>query len=258
MLTATLAVLVLAQCSLGLLMPEVYVDPAWIKAAWFSNDLVTLVVALPFLIVTSKLARQGSPRGFLVWVGVLGYCAYNYAYYLLGVALNAFFSIYVIALGVSAVALILALSRANVAELAASFRNRAPMRIVSGYLIFVGAGLACAWLATWAAHFFTGKPTPVAPEAFKLVAALDLSLMVPMLVTGGILLWRKQAWGYVIATIASVQGALYLAVLSTSSLVAIQRTLVKAPGEVPMWRALALLMGASAVVLVRDVRPVQE
>jgi hypothetical protein len=45
------------------------------------------------------------------------------------------------------------------------------------------------------------------------VAALDLVLMVPSLATGGVLLSKRAAWGYVAGTIAAVQGTLYLLVL---------------------------------------------
>jgi hypothetical protein len=33
----------------------------------------------------------------------------------------------------------------------------------------------------WAAYAFAGRPTPIEPEAFKVVAALDLCLMGPAL-----------------------------------------------------------------------------
>jgi len=49
---------------------------------------------------------------------------------------------------------------------------------------------------------FAGRPTPIEPEAFKIVAALDLSLMVPALTCGGVLLWNRHPWGYVLASIA--------------------------------------------------------
>ena len=62
-------------------------------------------------------------------------------------------------------------------------------------------------------------------EAFKLVAALDLTLMVPALGLGGYLLFRRKSWGYVISSLAGVQASLYLLVLSVNSLVAMQRGL---------------------------------
>ncbi len=101
----------------------------------------------------------------------------------------------------------------------------------------------------WGAHVFAGQPTPVAPEAFKVVAALDLSLLVPLLVAGGLLLWRRLAWGYVVAAIGGIQGALYLIVLTLNSVIAITRGLVAAPGELPIWGTLAVLTTVATVLL---------
>ena len=101
---------------------------------------------------------------------------------------------------------------------------------------------------------FAGRPTPVEPEVFKLVAALDLSLMVRMLTGGGVLLWRRGAWGYVVAPIASIQGALYLLVLSVNSIVAIRRGFASAPGELPTWGTLAVFTSTIALVLLSNVR----
>jgi hypothetical protein len=106
----------------------------------------------------------------------------------------------------------------------------------------------------WAAHVFAGRPTPVDPEAFRLVAALDLSLMVPALVSGGVLVWRQQPWGVVIAAIAGVQGSLYLAVLSINSLIAIQRGLAAWPGELTIWAPLAAVTTTLTLLLVSSVQ----
>ena len=45
--------------------------------------------------------------------------------------------------------------------------------------------------------------------------------MVSALTVGGVLIWRRMPWGLVISAIASIQGALYLLVLSVNSVVAI-------------------------------------
>lgn len=248
-LSAVLAALMVAQSLLGLYFPGQYRDAAWIRATWFGNDWITLTVGAPLLVVSLLLARRGSLRGLLLWLGMLGYGAYNYAYYLLGAALNAFFPLYVVAVVLSVVALILTLSRTDVALAAARFRPETPLRMIGGYFAFVAMGLTCVWTGMWAAYVFAGRPTPVEPEAFKLVAALDLALMVPALAVGGVLLWRRNAWGYVIAAIAGVQGALYLCVLSVNSAVAIHRNLVEAPGELPVWGTLAIATTTATVLL---------
>jgi hypothetical protein len=253
-LSAALAALMVAQSMLGRIFPGQYRDVEWIRLTWFGNDWVTLVVGGPLLVASLLLARRGSMRGSLLWLGMLGYGAYNYAYYMLGAALNAFFPLYIVPLVLSVVTLILALSRIDVAEVAASFRTNTPVRIVGGYLVFVAAGLAFAWMGRWAAYAFAGRPTPIEPEAFKLVAALDITLMVPALVFGGVLLWRRNAWGYIVAAIAGIQGSLYLLVLSINSVVAILRGLAEAPGELPLWGTLAMATTAVTALLLANVR----
>ena len=234
MLSAVLAALMVVQSVLGRVFPGQYRDVEWIRLTWFGNDWLTLVLAVPLLVASLLLARGGSVSGLLLWLGMLGYGAYNYAYYMLGAALNAFFPLYIAALLLSVATLILTLSRIEVTEIAASFRPKTPVRIVGGYLVFVAIGLTFVWMGMWAAYIFAGQPTPVEPEAFKLVAALDITIMVPALALGGILLWRRNDWGYVVAAIAGVQGSLYLLVLSINSAVAILRGLAEAPGELPL------------------------
>ena len=253
-LSMTLAGLMLVQALLGLLLQRHYRDEEWIRAAWFGNDWVTLVVGVPLLAAGRMFAARGSVRGLLFWLGMIGYAVYNYAYYLFGATLNVFFPLYVVSLVLSAVTLVLALSRVDVGHVAASFRSRTPVRIIGGYLVFVGIGLASVWIAMWAAYVFAGRPTPVAPEAFKLVAALDISIMATVLGLGGILLWQRQAWGYVVAAIAGIQGSLYLLVLSVNSVIAIHRGLVNTPGELSMWGSLAILTSTATLLLLMNAR----
>jgi hypothetical protein len=253
-LPAALAALMVVQSVLGLVFPGQYRDVEWIRATWFGNDWVTLMVGAPLLVASLLLARRGSIRGLLLWLGMLGYGAYNYAYYMLGAALNAFFLLYIVALMLSVGTLILMLSRIDVSEVAAGFRAKTPVRIVGGYLVFVGVGLAFVWMGMWAAYVFAGRPTPVEPEVFKLVAALDITIMAPALALGGILLWRRNAWGYIVAAIAGIQGSLYLLVLSINSVVMILSGLAEAPGELPLWGTLAVTTTAVTFLLLANVR----
>jgi hypothetical protein len=242
------------QAALGLAFSTAYRDAAWIAATWWGNDLVTLLFAVPLLALAVILAGRGSPRGTLLWAGMLAFAAYNYAYYLLGAAMNEFFVVYVACVLLSAAALILLLASLDARTVAAGFRKRTPNRLLGAYFMVVATGLTAVWLGTWAGYAFTGRPTPVATEAFKLVAALDLTLMVPALGLGGYLLFRRRPWGYVISASAAVQASLYLLVLSVNSVVAIRRGLAEAPGELPLWGALLVLTTAATTVLLACVR----
>ena len=98
------------------------------------------------------------------------------------------------------------------------------------------------------------RPTPTEPEAFKLVAALDITIMMPALAFGGVLLWRRDAWGYILAAIAGIQGSLYLLVLSINSAVEILRGFAEAPGQLPVWGTLAVTITAVTALLLANVR----
>ena len=249
-LSVGVLVLMVVQAGLGLGRPVLYRDVDCVRATWFGNDMVTLLLAAPVLTCSLALAHRGSVQARLVWMGGLAYGIYNYSFYLLGAALNVHFPLYALAVVASGLALILAVRDTDV-DLARAHLRRAPSRGVAAYLLFVAVGLTSVWVAMWAAHVFGGRPTPVEPEVFRLVAGLDLVLLVPGLAIGGMLLWRRSAWGYVIAAIASVEGTLYLLVLTTNSWVAIRRGLVQAPGELPMWATLAVFTALSCALLLR-------
>jgi hypothetical protein len=254
-LSLALAALMLMQSILGLMLQGQYRDAEWIKVTWLGNDLVTLIVAVPLLIVGIIFSARGSIRGLLLWLGMLGYGVYNYAYYMLGATLNTFFLFYVAALVLSVVTLILSLLRIDVDAVAASFRAKTPVRLVGGYYTFVGLGLASVWLIMWAAYAFAGRPTPVEPEIFKVVAALDTSIIVPPLLFGGVLLWRRNAWVYVLSAVAGILGSVYLLVLSVNSVLAIARGIAEVPpGELPEWGTLAVLTIAATLLLLANVR----
>jgi len=249
LLSSALLGVMVVQSSTGLLFQAAYRDVDWMRATWFGNNWVTLLVAVPLLFMGSVHAARGSVRGLLVWLGAIGYAAYNYAFYLFGAALNAFFPMYVVGLLLAVSLLILVLSSIDAPRAADMFRPAVPVRLIGGSLVIIGVGLASVWIGMWAAYVFAGRPTLVDPDAFRLVAALDLTSMVPALTVGGVLLWRGRRWGVVVAAIASIQGALYLFVLSINSIVLIRRGLANAPGELPIWGTLTIVTATLALLL---------
>jgi hypothetical protein len=252
-LIRVLVILMIVQATVGLVMPAVYRDPGWIKATWLGNDWITLIVAVPLLAAAARMAQSGSQRGMLLKAGVVSYAIYNYAFYLFGASLNACLPLYAITLWVAMLSLGSVLSRVDPLAVARSANPALPARLLGGYLLLVAAGLALVWLGMWAAYVFAGRPTPVEPNAFKIVAALDLLWLVPSLAAGGMLLWNRSPWGLVIASAASVQGTVYLLVLTVNSVIAIHQGFATSPGELPIWIPLTVLTAAAALTLLRGI-----
>ena len=252
-LSAVIAALMAIASASGLFLHP-YRDAPWIRSAWFGNDLVTLLVAVPLLVWALSAVRRGSRAGQLVRWAMLGYSVYNYAFYLFGAKLNALFPLYVALFVLPAFALILSLGTADLREIASGFAGKTPVRLVSGYMLFTGLGLGVAWLGQWAAFVFAGTVPSIGEDAFSLVAALDLSFMVPLFLLGGVLLWRRAPWGYVLGAIMTVKGATYTLVLTVSSLAGARSGVVGAAAQIPVWAAWTLLGAAAAALLFRGLR----
>lgn len=249
-----LPALMATQAVLGLVFASEYRDAEWVRAVWFGNDWITLVIAVPLFATAIVTASRRSVLGVISWLGMLGYTLYNYAFYLFGASLNSFFPIYVATLVLSSVLLLISIRQLPTSHIENALKPGAPVRILGGTYATIGGLLALVWLVFWARYVFMGQTLPVEREAFQVVASLDLALMVPALIAGGTLLWRKEAWGYVVAAIAGIQGTLYLFILSFNSILAVRWDLVEAPGEVPIWGSLLIVLGAATMTLLLNVR----
>lgn len=237
------AILMAAQAAAGLSVPSIYRDVDWITAAWYGNDLVTLCIAAPLLVWSLLAVQRGSQRAVLVWYSMLGFSVYNYAYYLFGASLNWLFPAYVALFTVPVFALILALGRLDADRLAEEFSPTGTLRWVVGYMLLSGGGLTLAWLGQWALFMTTGSEPAIGAKAFQIVAAIDLSLMVPWFLLGAVLLLRRKPWGYVIAPIIVMKGVTYTLVLTATSTVAAQRGIEGSAGQIAVWAAWTVLGG---------------
>lgn len=201
----------------GLLIGNLYQDNDFVKSAWFTNDVITLIVAVPLLIASLWFGRKGSLRWQLVLMGMLGYMAYNYAFYLFGAAFNIFFLFYVALFSLSVTSLILGLSNLDMNLISQRFSPKSPVKGVGIYILIIGIMLFFVEMSMISNYLLTG----VLPETIKLtghptsvVFAMDLSIVVPLSLISAVLLWKRQAWGYVIGVIMLLKGFTYGLVLS--------------------------------------------
>jgi len=254
-LSAGIAALMLLQGVVGFVYPGLYRDVDWVTAAWYGNDLVTTLVAVPLMVWSLVAVRRGSRRAELVWYSMLGYCVYNYAYYLFGAQLNWFFPLYVILFAGPVIILILALGRVNAGQIAGEFSGKTPVKWIGGYMLFTGSGLSVAWIAQWLNFMLTGAVPDVGEEGFRLIASLDLSFMVPWFVLGAIFLLKRRPWGYLIATIITLKGATYTLVLTVTSTVAAMRGIGGTLEQIPVWALWTLAGGLAVWGLLWNLRP---
>ena len=67
-------------------------------------------------------------------------------------------------------------------------------------MLLLAVALLYQYLVQILTSYATGRPPAVLETYTTLeLAALELGIMVPLHVVGGVLLWRRHAWGYLIA-----------------------------------------------------------
>lgn len=182
-------------------------DTVSFAAQGIAQDVVTLAIAIPLLMMSMWLARRGGVRGKLLLAGTLGYFLYTYASYAFGAAYNPLFLVYVALFSLSLFGFVLAIMSVDLTTLPNHFSERLPRRSVSVFLYVLGAFLLLAWLGRIVPPLLANVP-PEGIESYTtlIIQALDLGLVIPVALLAGLLLWRKRPWGYLLASVVLVKG----------------------------------------------------
>lgn len=161
---------------------------------FLGQDVFNLVVALPLLLGTMWFARRGSLSGLLLWPGALFYVLYWYMLYLIGAAFSVLFLLFVPLVTLSACAIIALISSIDAETVKRRLSGAVPARIIGGILVAL-AFLTIAQDGSGAFVTALGENAPIDPVA-RHVWIADLALQAPAVLAAGVLLWRREALGY--------------------------------------------------------------
>ena len=206
-LTILLAFSLVLVSVAGAFFPETYErDSASMAAQGAGQDLVDLFLGVPLLVLTFIYAAKGNRLARLVYAGILFYILYSFVIYCFGVHFNRLFLLYCCTLTLSLYAFILVMNGFGQEDVAGWF-DHAPTRAVSVYIFFVALVFYGLWLKSIVPAIISNSvPVEVTENDFLVnpVHVIDLAFALPGLILGSVLLWRKKAMGYVLASVALV------------------------------------------------------
>jgi len=196
-----------------------YYDTVSTVAQMQGNDIITLVVGLPLLIISTWMAFRGSLRGRLLLTGTMGFFLYTYMSMSMLTAYNVLFLVYVVLFTMSLYAFILCMLSFDLDELPRHFSDKLPRGWIAGVLFAVGGFLFLAWIGRVVPELLHPE-TPAALEntTTRVIQAMDLTLIVPLAILSGILLLRRSAWGYLLASVAILKGLTMSLAVSTMAI----------------------------------------
>ena len=166
-----------------------------------ANDLAMLILGLPLLAVSFWLTLRGSLRGRLLLTGTLGFILYTYITMCFGAAYNALFLVYVATFSLSLFAFILSMMSFDLETLPSYFSDKLPRGWIAGLLFLTASFLALAWLGRIGPTLVSNQIPILENVTSMFIQAMDLGLVVPLCVLAGVMLLRRSAWGYLLASI---------------------------------------------------------
>lgn len=181
-----------------------------------AQDYITLFLGIPLLILSVYYFRKGLPAGRFILAGTLNYFLVTYLIYLEMAMYNYLFLVYVLLLGTSFFAFLLVILSFDTERLPGEFKETTPVKFVGGFLIFNSICVALLWLGVIVPPLLDGTIVPAAAEHYTTltVQGLDLALFLPAGFLSGWLLFRKDKYGYLMATITVI----FLTLLMTALL----------------------------------------
>ena len=177
-------------------------DNTYKAIAFRSFDWANLAVVLPLFVAGLRLYRRGKFRGQLLLAALFTYLAYIYLIGVMGNAFNALFLVWTALFSVGVFGLCLTLRQMDFAALPAKLAGNFPRKAVAVYVLALGPILLVQYLAEVIAAYTTGNP-PASLDHYTTLelASLELGIMIPLHIIGGLALRRGKTWGYLAATV---------------------------------------------------------
>ena len=179
-----------------------------------AQDYVTLLIAVPLLILSFYKARKGDLRWRYILTGTTGYFLVTYVFYLNMGMYNSLFLAYVFLAGASFFLFLQLVSSFDVKSLPKHFNAGTPVKATGGFLIFNAVCIALLWLGIVVPPLLDGSILPVQLEHYTtlVVQGFDLAILLPACFAIGVLLMQKKAVGYLWAPVYFV----FLSLLMTA------------------------------------------
>lgn len=167
-----------------------------------AQDVVTLVVAIPLLIISLYLVKKKSKKGLFLLTGTVGYFLYTYTSYAFLVVFNALYLVYVVLMILSFYSFILCLMELNQFEIREMVSDSFPRKTLSVFFFAVGIMLMGMWLGRILPALMNGS-APVGLEHYSTlgIQTLDLGWVVPASIVTAYLLRKENKWGYLLAIV---------------------------------------------------------
>lgn len=192
-LTLIIASLLVVASLSGILFGSMIYPTDELFSNFISNDVVNLLIGLPIILTSMFLTVRGKLVGLLFWPGALLFVIYNYMIYLLAIPLEWAFLLNLALVTLSVYTFIVLVTSIDGKKIQQQLRGVVHERISGAILVAMGLLFMLQALGAMVDPFV--NQTQITGTEFA-VHVSDFAIS-PVLIIGGILLWRRKELGYV-------------------------------------------------------------
>jgi len=189
----------------GAFVPATYGrDSASMAAQGMGQDMFDLFFVTPLLLISLAYTLRNNRIALFVLAGTVFYILYSFFIYAFGVHFNKLFLIYCLVLGSALYTFLLIIYEFSGMEVGNWFGDKAPRRAIGIYFIVVALLFYLLWLKDVVPALLSNSvPANVSDNGLLVnpVHVLDIAIALPGLLVTALLLFRRQALGYIFAPI---------------------------------------------------------
>jgi hypothetical protein len=201
-LSGSLAVVAAVAAASTAFIPGVLRGTAVMNGSARGTALVVLLVAVPALVFAMWSAARGSARAQIVWLGAVGYILYNSVLFLFMSPFNNLFLVYVAMMSLAIWSAAMVIRGLGVESFRVRFSPKLPVRGIAIYLLAIVALNFLAWMRAVVPGVLSTSSPAFLDGTGMTTSALyvqDLAFWLPLIAVAAVWLWRRKAWGYVLA-----------------------------------------------------------
>lgn len=229
-------------------------DSVTVVAQGKAQDIVTLGLGIPLLLISIYLARKNSLKGRLLLAGTLAYFLYTYISYTFLWMYNRFFLVYVLIMSASFFAFTLMMMSFNTKNIKASFNPKLPIKFLGGFQIFFSFAIGMLWLGMILPTIINGTvPAGLEHYTTLVIQGMDLGFIVPLAFISGVLLIKQNDFGYLMSSVIIIKGLTMGTALSAMIIGQIAAGVQMSIVQIIMFPLFSMIMIISLLLILKNI-----
>lgn len=199
-----IAVLTIVASFSGLLSPALTYPSEALRQFALANDVTNLLLGVPILLLSILLDRRGKYLGRLLWPGALMYTLYNYLAYVVALPVTWLYLAYLWIVALCVYAMVATFMQIDRDAAGRHLNGMVPNRLAGAVLMLLGSFV---FLRVFGVIINAQIRATEVTSTDQALLIADV-LLAPAWIIGGVLLWKKQPWGYAAGLALLFQGSM--------------------------------------------------